>query len=261
MWQADIGIWGRHSPVLFPIVGRLKNNEYIFNDRKYHMSQHGFARDKTFSLVKKSDESLTMVLEADENTFDVYPFDFKLYIQYILTDKGVNVKYTVENPSQEILYYSIGAHPGFICPLAGENEHFEDYEIDFGIGGDGELEIYSLQEGLISLGRGCLPLKKGKLPLSYEIFKNDAIILDTGKISEITILSRYTGKGVSVSCEDFRWVGLWTKGENAGFICIEPWNGIADWLGHDGQLINKWGINNLQGGEFHECAFQIKIIV
>ncbi|MFO7822400.1 MAG: aldose 1-epimerase family protein [Cyclobacterium sp.] len=261
LWQADPAVWGRHAPVLFPIVGRLKDDRFRYDHQSYTLKQHGFARDRNFHLLEQSEHSLSLMLKADTESLNLFPFDFELTIGYTLTDKGLQVNYRVSNPSAEKeLLFSIGAHPGFRCPLLPEKEDFEDYELDFGLEKLYSLPIYFLENGLIAADRKSLPLDQGKLQLQQDLFRNDALIFDVDPLTSIRIRSQKTGKGYAMQFSDFRWLGLWTKGENAGFICIEPWNGIADTVGHDGELKNKLGIIPLSPGELHEAAFQVELL-
>lgn len=261
LWQADPAVWGRHAPVLFPIVGRLKNDRFRHAKQSYTLNQHGFARDRNFQLLDQSGNSLSFVLKPDKESLEIFPFDFELIIRYTLINTGLQVDYRVYNPSPEQdLLFSIGAHPGFRCPLLPDRESFEDYVLDFGQEQLSSLPIYFLENGLIAAARKSLPLEQGKLDLKQELFSNDALIFDVNPISYLSIQSKKSGKGYAMQFSDFRWLGLWTKGENAGFICIEPWNGIADTVGHDGELKNKLGIIRLSPGDFHEVAYQVELL-
>ncbi|MEX0883257.1 MAG: aldose 1-epimerase family protein [Cyclobacteriaceae bacterium] len=257
LWQADPAIWGRHAPVLFPFVGRLKGNTFIHQGASYTMGQHGFARDRKFQLADQDENSLTFVLVSDAQSLEIFPFHFQLFIRYTLTEAGMKVGYKVVNPSSCPLLYSIGAHPGFNCPLDPEEEAFSDYEIDFMQAGLSSLSVYLLEDGLIGDKKAEIPLHDGKLPLSYSLFENDALIMDVGAFTQIQIRSKITGRGFIMDFSDFRWLGLWSKNKDAGFICIEPWNGIADTLGHDLQLENKWGIQKLEAHQYHEPEFEV----
>lgn len=261
LWQADPAVWGRHAPVLFPIVGRLKNDRYTHANQSYTMKQHGFARDRNFQLLDHSEHGLALVLRSDEESKDIFPFDFELIIRYTLTDKGIRVDYRIRNSSgdQELLF-SIGAHPGFRCPLLPDREDFEDYVVDFRQEQLSSLPIYFLENGLIASERKSLPLVQGKLDLKQELFEHDALIFDVDPISSISISSKKSGKGYTMKFSDFRWLGLWTKEKNAGFICIEPWNGIADTVGHDGELKDKLGIIRLSPQGFHEAGYQVELL-
>jgi len=261
LWQANPDIWGRHAPVLFPIVGRLKDNEYTYQGKSYTMGQHGFARDRNFELTEKTDKQLTMVLKADETSKKVYPLNFELSIQYVLSENGLNVDYQVYNPSgEEALFFSIGAHPGFCCPLEPEKESFSDYQMDFGHKNVATLPLYTLEGGLISSKKSSLALQDGKLDLDYKLFENDALIIDVGPVTAVRVCSRKTGKGFAMRFSDFKWLGLWTKEKGAKFICLEPWSGIAATTDHDGTLENKLGIVQLAPQDSHMAGFQVELL-
>jgi galactose mutarotase-like enzyme len=261
LWQANPDIWGRHAPVLFPIVGRLKDHQYTYQGKSYTMGQHGFARDRIFELTEKTERQLTMVLKADEVSKKVYPFDFELSIQYMLGKSGLQVSYRVHNPSEEkTLLFSIGAHPGFCCPLEPEKESFSDYQLDFNQDKLSTLPLYSLEEGLIATKKSTLEIQAGKLPLNYQLFENDALIIDVGPVTSVNVHSRKTGKGFTMQFSDFKWLGLWTKEKEAGFICLEPWNGIAATTDHDGSLENKLGIIALPPRNSHKAGFQVALL-
>jgi galactose mutarotase-like enzyme len=261
LWQANPSVWGRHAPVLFPIVGRLKDNQYTYQGKSYTMGQHGFARDRNFELTEKTAQQLTLVLKADEASKKVYPFDFELSIQYTLNKSGLQVNYQVRNPSEEeVLFFSIGAHPGFGCPLEPGKESFSDYQLDFNQKKLGNLPLYTLEGGLIATKKSTLNLQEGKLDLDYRLFENDALILDVGPVTSLSVHSRKTGKGFAMQFSDFKWLGLWTKEKDAGFICLEPWNGIADTTDHDGSLENKLGIVRLAPQNSHKAGFQVALL-
>lgn len=258
LWQANPAVWGRHSPVLFPIVGRLQGDCYTYSGKSYSLTQHGFARDREFSLVSQTKHSLLFSLKSDEQSLEVYPFLFELQIRYTLTNTGMRVAYQVRNPSEDKeLWFSIGAHPGFSCPLETEKESLEDYQLDFGQQDLSSLSLYALENGLIGSERKTLPLENGKLDLRWELFQNDALIADIGTVTSVSIRSRKTGKGYAMGFKEFRWLGLWTKQPDAGFVCIEPWNGIADTVTHNGKLTEKMGIESLPPKGIHQVGFDL----
>lgn len=254
IWQADPSVWNRHAPVLFPIVGRLKEDSYWIDGKSFQLPQHGFARDRKFDMVKQSETAVTFLLKADQDTLKCYPFDFKLYITYTLMGQSLEVKYEVENNSTEKIWFSIGGHPAFNCPLDPSRETFEDYELDF-CDGSPQKEIYRLDGMFLGHAKEPLPLLSGKLNLNYQLFDRDAIILDALKPHKISLKSKITGKGVSMTYQGFKWLGIWTKGEGAGFICLEPWDGIADTVDHDQDFTQKLGIHGLPPGEKYEVSY------
>ncbi len=254
LWQADKDVWARHAPVLFPIVGKLKNNTYSFKGKIYSLPQHGFARDCEFQLTTQNKNSLVFELKETEGSLKNYPFRFNLKINYELTSNGFSCKYMVTNPATEPLYFSIGAHPGFNCPLF-ENESFEDYCLEFKK--DENIERYLIQDGLISDHREKIQLKSGKLALSSALFERDAIVLKQINSSSIKLSS-------NSYCLNFSWFnmpyyGIWTKPGTRRFICLEPWAGIADSVNASGNLIEKEGIICLKEKEQYKCGFTVDI--
>nr|MBI1230353.1 aldose 1-epimerase family protein [Cytophagales bacterium] len=257
IWQANPAVWGRHAPILFPIVGKLRNNSFVYQGKAYLMGQHGFARDMEFSVVAQTASSVRLLLQSDENSRKIYPFDFELTVGYTLSEKGVEVSYDVKNvQAKNPMLFSIGAHPGFILPL-GETERMEDYEINFFDSTLQSLALYPLVGGHVSKEKELLPVLNGVLPLRRDLFEQDALIMDVDSHTSISIRSKHSGKGVGMRYADFRWLGIWTKSPDSGFICIEPWNGIADTVDHDQQLENKWGIISLDAGEEYKVAYDI----
>ena len=259
IWQANPAVWGRHAPILFPIVGKLRDDSYLFQGKKYAMGQHGFARDREFAIVNQSDISVSLLLRSDDLIKAVYPFDFELEVTYTMQPNGIQVGYKVRNTQPENpIWFSIGAHPGFNFPL-NASERFEDYEIDFYDVALQSIDLYPLVGGYVSKEKQSLPISNGKLGLRGELFDNDALIMDVDTPAKVSIRSKKSGKGVAMSYSDFRWLGIWTKAVGTGFICIEPWNGIADTVDHDQQLVTKWGINLLEAGESYAVSYEIMI--
>jgi galactose mutarotase-like enzyme len=122
IWQADPKYWGRHAPILFPIVGRVKNNKYRIEYKEYSLSQHGFARDMNFKKVEKNSDNILFKLNWNQETLKVYPYKFELYVKYEIKDNRVDISYEVKNLDDRDIYFSIGAHPGFNCPMENDNE-------------------------------------------------------------------------------------------------------------------------------------------
>lgn len=254
IWQADPEIWNRHAPVLFPIVGRLIEDTYQVNGKNYHLSQHGFARDSDFALVEQNDSSVKFLLESDPETLKVYPFSFKLYITYLLVDQSLQVQFEVENPSDETIWFSIGGHPAFNCPLDPQEENFTDYEVDFHDDKQ-EKELYHLEGHYLGGGKRSIALNNGKLELDYSLFRNDALIIDSHAPYKTSVRSRKSGAGFSMDYEDFQWLGIWTKQKDAGFLCLEPWNGIADTVQPNQSFKEKLGIRSLSPNDRYDAKY------
>ncbi|MBC1970111.1 aldose 1-epimerase family protein [Listeria marthii] len=244
LWNADSKFWGRHSPVLFPTVGRLVEDTYLVDGKPYHLGQHGFARDRDFKVMEQTENSVRFELDSDEDSLAIYPYKFKLSIIYTIEKDSVAVSYEVENRDDKRIYFSIGAHPAFNLPLT-EGTAFEDYYLDFGT--EENLETLCLEGPYRSGVIEKVTSEPARyLPLSYELFKNDALIFEALKQKEVTIKSDKTPHFVKVSFPEFPFVGIWTAKAGTPFLCIEPWYGIADGAGKSVELRDKAGIEHLE---------------
>ena len=257
MWQADPKFWGRTSPVLFPIVGGLWGNKYSFKGETYSLPKHGFARDMDFELVSETKDELVFELQDNEETRKVYPFSFTLRIGYKLTGAKLEVKYEVFNNNTDSFYFSIGAHPAFVCNLNTDKLLFEK---------DGKPAANVLKSGVIDMSNGCLSEKvidvetcDGVLELKPELFDNDALIFDDRQSNSVTILRAAEDYKVKVSF-DAPLFGVWSPDKkNAPFVCIEPWNGRCDRVGFTGSLEDREHGNVLSVGESFSSSFFIEI--
>ncbi|EMK1049248.1 aldose 1-epimerase family protein [Listeria monocytogenes] len=257
LWNADSKFWGRHSPVLFPTVGRLVEDTYLVDGKPYHLGQHGFARDRDFQVIEQTEKSVRFELDADEDSLAVYPYKFKLSIIYTIEKNTVAVSYEVENTDNKRIYFSIGAHPAFNLPLT-DGTTFEDYYLDFGT--EENLETLCL-EGPYRSGEIKKVVDKPAqyLPLSYDLFKNDALIFEALKQKEMTIKSDKKPHFVKVSFPEFPFVGVWTAKPGTPFLCIEPWYGIADGAGESVELRDKAGIEHLEPEAVFASEYEITV--
>lgn len=250
IWEGDPKFWGKHSPVLFPIVGTLKNNSYLYNGIVYALSRHGFARDNAFTVKEQQQGRVVFSLVSNDATRNVYPFDFELELIYTLNGDTLNLDYVVTNTGNTALPFSLGAHPAFALP-----GKFENYSLQFEK--DEPLESTQLKDDLISDTTELLPVAQGNLPLNYKLFENDALIIKSAQSREITI-KKGNGNYITVAYPTFPHLGLWTK-VSAPFICIEPWQGYSDSNNVSGNLIEKEGIVQLTTQETFNAGFSIKI--
>ncbi|EAD1641004.1 aldose 1-epimerase family protein [Listeria monocytogenes] len=257
LWNADSKFWGRHSPVLFPTVGRLVDDTYLVDGKQYHLGQHGFARDRDFQVIEQTENSVRFELDADEDSLAIYPYKFKLSIIYTIEKNTVAVSYEVENTDNKRIYFSIGAHPAFHLPLT-DGTTFEDYYLDFGT--EENLETLCL-EGPYRSGdiKKIVDEPARYLPLSYDLFKNDALIFEALKQKEMTIKSDKTPHFVKVSFPEFPFVGVWTAKPGTPFLCIEPWYGIADGEGESVELRDKAGIEHLEPEAVFASEYEITV--
>lgn len=253
IWQADPKFWNKSSPILFPIVGGLKNNRYSYEEKFYELNRHGFARDLEFTVAYHFDEEICFELKSTEDTKTLYPFDFILHIIYSLIDNELLCTYKVINPSKEVLYFSIGAHPAFA--LGETKEDFEKYTLHFYE--DIELECQMLDNGLIGNETRTIVLKNKALPLTYDIFYEDALVIKNLKSSKLFIRNQADTSEIEFSFDDFPYFGIWSA-KDANFICLEPWCGIADSINHNHDLTEKEGIVALASHQMFERNWKIK---
>ncbi len=251
IWEGDPKHWGKHSPVLFPIVGTLKDNSYFYNDQEYNLSRHGFARDLDFEVIQSSENQVVFSLKASEATKKVYPFEFELQLTYTLLETKLELKYAVINKDSVAIPFSIGAHPAFALP-----KNFESYALEFEA--QEILTCYTLENDLVSDTKFEINLEDKKLPLHYATFENDALIIKALQSKEITILDENKPL-LKVNFNDFNNLGIWTK-VGAPFICIEPWLGYSDTIHTNGNLIEKDGIQIVKENTKYECQFSFEIL-
>lgn len=217
--QKEKVYWNRSSPVLFPIVGKLKNNNYNYNNKNYSLPIHGLARHKEFTFVKQDTNTLVFSLKEDSNSLKHYPFTFFLQITYTLKEDSFDINYEVS--SNEDILFSLGAHPAFILK-AGIDESYLEFE-----------EKENLDLLCLNLDNGCISKTKKDylnskiLKLEKNIFQKDALIFENIKSKKVSLKNTKNTKSVNISYEGFPFIGFWAP-MNADFVCLEPWCGIAD---------------------------------
>lgn len=254
IWQADPAVWARHAPHLFPIVGKLKEGTYSYNKKNYQLPQHGFARDQEFTCIEASPEMLCFELTANEDSLTTFPFHFKLRISYVLQNTTLSIQYSVFNADTGHIWFSIGAHPAFNCPLQ-KHEAFEDYELQFPQ--KDHLILNTLNNGLITSATKQLTLHQNALPLSTSLFDTDAMVLKHTQVEQVKLISKKTGHGVSLTALGWPYFGIWTKPATTQFLCLEPWFGIADSDTASGQFEEKEGIMCLEPTASFSASFSM----
>jgi galactose mutarotase-like enzyme len=241
MWQGNPDFWSGQSPVLFPTVGALKDDQYISDGQTYEMPRHGFARRNIFEVKNSSENEVIFQLNSDDETLAFYPFEFSLEIRYTLTENKLTVSYNVKNKSEKEMYFSLGAHPGFAIDTENGLK-YDDYEIAFS--DDEQLEIHPLIDNLISKETQTIELQNKALPLSYELFAKDALVMTTMKSKELILRNNQNENQVIFTFSNFPYFGIWAA-KKADFVCLEPWQGIADLEDHNQELTEKFGILKL----------------
>ncbi len=268
VWSGDSAYWGRHAPVLFPFVGQVRGGHYRYRGVDYKMGQHGFARDSEFALVEENANSLTFVLAANDETKKKYPFDFQLFITYTLSEDGENeedtvltVTWKVMNTDLKPMYFSIGGHPAFMCPVAGMGD-WPDYRIFFSKEGQPLASITYrpiTDGGNVGNETKTEALADGKITPTDELFAGDALILENDQADHIGLVDQ---NGVEYLKVDFHTplVGVWSPvGKHAPFICIEPWYGRTDRVDFTGTLEERDYTNTLAPGEVFDKSFTVTV--
>lgn len=250
IWQADPSVWNRSSPVLFPFVGRLKNDQYSYMGKTYHLPQHGFARNYNFEVIHQTENELTFELEADESTLENYPFHFNLQLKYTLDANCLNLEYRVENTGSEIMYFSLGAHPAFVL-----NDDIDSYSIAFEK--EEQFNRHLLDAGLRNQQSEIVPMQGNILPLKKDFFENDAIVIKGMQSNVLSLINKHQQKVISLEANDYPYYGIWAKSPFP-FVCLEPWDGIADSINATSELTEKEGIRSLASTEvvFRRLAFR-----
>ena len=254
IWTADPEVWARHAPVLFPIVGKLKEDQYRLGEETYRMTQHGFARDQEFKVIEQAAQQITLGLTASPETTDQYPFNFALDIAYQLTDNQLATTYRVINHDPSAMPFSVGGHPGFLCPSQVDG-HEETYALLFE---QKETVSRHLLSGGLRTGETRPVLQnERKLSLNPALFEEDALIFTDLASDAVSIVPQSTGQPmVTVRFPGFPYLGIWQKVE-ADFYCIEPWYGLADPVEASGIFSEKEGIITLAPEEIFAATYSI----
>lgn len=247
LWEGNPVYWKRHSPVLFPNVGKTYKNRVLINGTQYPTSQHGFARDNVFTCIEAANEKASFMFRSSEETKEVYPFDFELHVNYKLNKKELTVEWQVKNCGDETMYFTIGGHPAF--RFAKPEETKADYVLK--VPGKEKLEYV-----LIDISCGCanvdevhtLQLSEETYPLSDELFAKDALVVDNGQIEEAWLCHKDGTPYVGVRSAGFPNYGIWSV-EGAPFVCLEPWMGRCDNVGFNAELSEKPNVNKVEAGE------------
>lgn len=254
LWNGDSSFWGKHSPVLFPIVGALKNDSYIYKDKTYQLPRHGFARDNEFKVEKISNAEAVFTLTHSDETLKVYPFPFELKLSYQIIDRKLILKYSVTNTGNKKMFFSLGAHPAFSVPNT-PGTSYEDYYLAFN--DDERLTYWKLDNGLVANETETIELSRHKLKLKHNLFYNDALVFKTLQSNCISLLNTKNDYGLHFHFDDFPFFGIWAA-KDASFICLEPWCGVADGINHNQKLTYKEGIVKLDAGNNWDRCWEVE---
>jgi galactose mutarotase-like enzyme len=258
LWQAGPE-WPRHAPVLFPIVGKLAGDALRQDGATYRVTQHGFARDRRFDWIEWTETSAALTLSDDAETRALYPFAFRLEVIYAVEGAALSVTSRVSNPGDALLPFSVGAHPGFRWPLVDGVEK-EAHVLEFGAEERGPRR--TVEGGLLG-PEAPLPFDGRTLPLNEELFARDALVLPDAASRSV----RYAALGpdgetlraLDISWRGYRDLGIWSAPRGAPFLCVEPWRGMASFVGWDGPFVEKPGLVLLAPGETEEFEWRVAL--
>ena len=251
LWQGNPKFWGRRAPHLFPIIGGLKDGRFVYDSRSYEMGNHGFARDSEFAVEALSKTKAVFTLcERKEN----YPFDYLLSITYALKRNRLKITYTVKNTGKRKLYFSVGGHPAFACPINPALK-YSDYFIEFEKEENPEQPL--IQNDLVD-GHRILPIRNRRISLLNSLFTRDALVIERPNSKKFRLRSAKDGRQIEMKIKNFDFMAFWSKpADGADFICFEPWCGIDDKADGIRSLESKWKIHCLKPGKTFRCAYSI----
>lgn len=258
LWEGNPQWWKYSSPVLFPIVGKLQDGKYRVNGKEFELPGHGFGRISEYQLVERRQDYIEFALKWSEESLASYPWKFQLNVAYALKDKTVEVIWKVQNLDDKEMVYSIGAHTAFRCPLV-QGEEFSDYYLKFNQEED-NINMPLNSKGQFLKAQGETYLQGQQFDLNYEMFAGDALAYKGLKSDVVSICSHKSDKKVSMEAKDFPFWGFWTPAQGgAPFLCLEPWQGHADYEGYEGEFAEREGSLKLASGETHKFHYTIRI--
>lgn len=256
LWDGDKDYWPRHSPILFPIVCGLWNSTYRLQGKSYHMERHGFARDHAFKLISKTQTRVTFGMHEDDGTLSIYPFPFNLGVSYRLDGNTIHVIWHVENTGKETLHFQIGGHPAFLVPGCSKGQELKG-KLRFD--NPRPERLYGNVGGCIVDGRHPVETKDGIWAFTEDDFADDALIFDHSQLHQITLLDEQGDPLVTVNTKAPA-LGIWSPaGKHAPFVCIEPWYGIHDKVGYEGDFTDRYLMNHLLPGSSFMSEYTIII--
>jgi len=256
LWQGDSAWWGHRSPLLFPFVGSLTNGAYTFAGRSYEQTHHGFAREKVFNCREAGPARIRHELLADDATRAAYPFDFALQVTHSLEGNTLHIGWDVRNTGENTMYFSIGAHPGFFCPLE-KGERLEDCMIDFHTDGPIYRRMLDGKTQRVFPGQRELPLRNGRMALSAHTFDDLAIVLDDIPFERLSLCGGDGKPYVTLHFPGFPYAGLWSP-PGAPFVCLEPWFGRCNEMAASNELVDRPGMMSLAAGQCWHGGYDIE---
>lgn len=251
LWQGDETVWYGQSPILFPIVGRLIEDSYYLDGKKYTMPKHGFARKIPWTLLNKEEDNMSFILSETEDTLKIYPYEFDLIVTYTLIENKLRVNHCVVNKNETDMYFSLGAHPGFNCEI-GDKLVFDECETI-------DTEKIDLEFSLRLPETFNVLSNEKEITITENIFDEDALILHGIKSKYITLMHKDGKNTVKFDMGNSPYLGIWAK-PNAPYVCIEPWFGVNDSFEKKDDISKKDAINKLPAEEIFNFTWEAEFI-
>jgi galactose mutarotase-like enzyme len=257
MWQGNPDVWSGQAPVLFPVIGCLKEGHFIYKGEKYACPKHGFIRNNNSLTIEHKDEtSVVFKIESNPDLKKIYPFDFKFFITYTLIESTITVHHKLINNDDKTLYFQIGGHTAFSCPV-NDDEKYDDYYLEFDEVEHAETFLTS-KEGLIYNYKKPFILNTDKIQLHNDIFIDDAIMFKGLKSQNVSLITKKNSNRIKFDFSEFPLIAFWAK-PNSSFVCIEPWLGIADFEDCSKKIEEKKEINILEAQKKFEISYKISV--
>ena len=257
MWSGDPAVWGRRAPLLFPLIGRLRDGWYANGGERVDAPMHGFCRDRAFAAEQVSGTHARFETTSDEGTRAVFPFDFLLRVDFSLEGATIVKTHTVENAGEVPMPFELGGHEAYETRLL-PGERMADYYVRFE--GADALGMYDMdEEGILALPKIEVPLEDGRLTKTPEQLGIDTVVLENVPGGRVVLASAANPHEVEVEFPDFPYLGIWTKAgqADARYLCLEPWSALPDALFSPRELAEKPGVRVLAPGERATLAYRM----
>jgi galactose mutarotase-like enzyme len=256
LWQGDPKFWKGQSYTLFPIIGGLVDDQYELDGKMFSMKAHGFARNTDFELVKETGTELVYKITDTAETLVQYPYKFEFYVTYKLEENTLKHGFEVKNLDLKEMLFSVGAHPGFNCPLY-PGEEMKDYKLVF----EKEEKLERRLKVGPTLSGDKLPFmnEEKEKQLDHSLFYNGAVIMDSLRSEWLEIRNSKNDRVIRVDFPGFPYLGIWSAANNGPYVCIEPWYGVDSTAGDSYDLTKKEGAQRLAPGNSFRCEYSITL--
>ena len=263
LWQGDPAYWGRRAPILFPIVGKVAGDTLRVDGHEYVMKQHGFARDAEFEPCGKNPNGERYVMVGD-GTRENYPYKYELAVTYRADGRRLYCQWEVTNRDERPMHFQSGAHPAFNLPDYAPADPVHGYLECYDAAGNVVVPMLThyLIDGLrhpFAKPRP-LPVDGTLLPITNGCFDADAYLLEGSQVTSVALLDKQKHKVLTVGCDQTQAYGLWAPAKpGCPFVCLEPWCGITDTAGFEGEISERELNHRLGPGETMRFEFWIEI--